>query len=121
MSKNTDAWKAWERTVAKDTGGKRRGPHTGSGEKGSGRNDIEGHDGVFSIECKYGAQLGYADALAAVNQAEEAATGPGELAFAALRRKGTPKSDAIVCIRYPHFLCWLRARGILSVDGDDDV
>lgn len=118
MGKNTDAWKAWERTVAKDTGGERRGPHTGSGEAGSGRNDIKGHEGVLSIECKYGAQLGYQDALVAVLQAEDAST-DGELALAMLRRKGTPKSDAIVCIRYPHFLCWLRAQGILPGDGED--
>lgn len=110
-------WKAWERTVASDTGGNRRGAGTGEGFNGSGKNDISGLEGKHSIECKYGRQLGYQLALDATYQAENAAE-DGELPWAAIRRHKAPADDAIVVIRYPVWIEFLKKQGLIEVNDE---
>lgn len=49
--RHSDAWKRWERNVAKDLGGTRTGP------TGLGQPDVINLPVPFAPECKYGAAL----------------------------------------------------------------
>lgn len=86
------AWKDFERWVAKELGGQRRGAHTGSGTKGSGKSDVILPG--FSIECKKLKEVSRADVMAALEQANFAKEGRLEIPVAFLARKGSPYRSA---------------------------
>lgn len=111
---HSGTWKSWERRVAGDFGGVRRGPNVGNGSARSGENDVAGLEGRISIECKLKKALGFQEALDAAKQAEQAdPTAP--LAIGVLRRPGDLTTDALVVIRYPVFLAWMRAQQQIEV------
>ena len=95
------AWKAFERRVAKDFGGKRRGPDTG-GARG-GKTDII-HP-LFAVECKLLSRIGGADVLNAAIQAETNAE-DSQLPIAVLKKKRASMNDAVVAMRYQTFIEW---------------
>ena len=99
MHKST--WKKWETYVAKKLGGVRRGADYG-GVSG-GKDDII-HK-AYSVECKVLSQIQWCDVQAAIRQAE--ANAPTlRMPLAVLRKKGQPKSSAVVCIGLDTFAEW---------------
>ena len=94
------AWKAWERKVAAIFGGKRRGAYTGSAQ--GGRSDVI--KAGWSIECKLLSRPGFADLLAAAEQAERNAEKPDDIPVAVVKRKGEAITQALVVMRLERFV-----------------
>ena len=95
------AWKNFERRIASEFGGVRRGPDT-RGE-GGGKTDII-HP-YFAIECKLLGAPSYADMLAACRQAEKNAE-RGQEPVAVIKRKNKSMEDTPVIYRLPVFKAW---------------
>ena len=87
------AWKAFERYVAKEMGGERRGADYR--DASGGKNDIilQG----WSIECKKLARPLFSDLRNAIKQAEEAAKA-GDVSLAIVSKKNQAYDKAIVCM-----------------------
>ena len=120
VAKQSAAWKDFERWIAKQSGGKRRGAHTGEGFKGSGLSDVilEG----FSLECKKLRNPLPGDMTKALAQAEEAKESPNDIAIAFIARNGSPYRDAMSLMRWSEFFEMVDAmpeRYIIS--GKDEV
>ena len=103
MAKIPTSWKSFERRIAKRLGGQRRGAHTGSGGKGTGKTDVI-HD-HFAIECKLLGAPTYSAIVAACKQAEDAAE-EGQEPIAIVKRKSAQDNDALVCMRLETFTAW---------------
>ena len=101
------AWKAWERTVAKIFGGKRRGAYTGDGKEG--KSDIVHPH--YSIECKLLSRSGHAHILDACHQSEDNADSALHEPIAIVKRKGDAPNDALVCMRLETFREWRLSPG----------
>jgi len=101
VAKQSAAWKDFERWIAKQSGGKRRGAHTGEGFQGSGLSDVilEG----FSLECKKLRNPLPGDMSKALAQAEEAKESPNDIAIAFIARNGSPYRDAMSLMRWSDF------------------
>jgi len=95
------AWKAFERRIAKKTGGQRRGADYGDRE--GGKNDII-HD-AFSIECKLLARPSYQQMLDACRQSEAAATS-AQMPVAIVKRKRDRDDDTLVIMRLEEWERW---------------
>ena len=95
------AWKSWERTVAREFGGQRRGPDYGG--RGGGTNDVI-VDG-WSIEVKLLSRPSFGDLLAAARQAKHAAQGD-EIPVGIIRRKGDRRDNAIAVMTLSSFMDW---------------
>ncbi len=121
MAKQSAAWKDFERWVAKQTGGKRRGAHTGEGFQGSGLSDVilEG----FSLECKKLRNPLPGDMTKALAQAEAAKDSASDFAIAFIARNGRPYKHAMSIMRCPDFFEMVDAmpeRFNISGDGIDE-
>jgi len=88
------SWKGFERRIAKQLGGKRRGPDYGGIEGGKTDIIIEG----LAVECKLLSRVSWGDFLGAVVQAEKAAQ-PGEIPMAIVKKKRAEDRDALVVMR----------------------
>jgi hypothetical protein len=93
-------WKAFERWVAKQFGGTRRGADF-RGARG-GKNDIIA-DG-YSIECKIWARPTWSALVEDVKHAEERRDNPGDIPLAIMKKKGDRNLDSIVAMRFETFL-----------------
>jgi hypothetical protein len=94
-----EAWKDFERWVAKGMEGKRRGPDV-SGEDG-GKNDIIVEQ--WSIECKKLKAPAWAQMQAAVKQAQDAAD-PCDISAAVFGKKYEDREKALVIMSWSEFL-----------------
>lgn len=110
MGKNTSAWKAHERAVAKALGGVR------SGNRGVASGDVVSDWAV--VECKERAQLPQW-LLGAVAQAERAAAGftTPRLPVVVLHELGGRRIDDLVVMRLGEFRAWY---GNWRGDGDNE-
>jgi len=88
------AWKAFERRVAKQLGGRRRGPDFRGQEGGKTDVIVEG----LAVECKLLSRTSWCDFLGAVEQAERASA-PWELPLAVVKKKRALDKDALVVMR----------------------
>lgn len=93
------AWKAFERTIAKKFGGKRRGAHTGY--KGNPRNDII-VDG-YSIECKLLSRPTFQQMMDACVQAEDSRDDIFDIPLAIVKKKGDRVKNSLVIMRMEQF------------------
>ncbi len=114
MAKQSAAWKDFERWVAKQSGGKRRGAHTGEGFEGSGLSDVilEG----FSLECKKLRNPLPGDMTKALTQAEAAKESPSDFAIAFIARNGSPYRDAMSLMKWSDFFLLVNAPCIPGKD-----
>lgn len=94
------AWKAWERRVATVFGGKRRGAYTGTTQ--GGKSDIIKPG--WAIECKLLSRPGFADLLAAAEQAERNAENTEDIPVAVVKRKGDAINQALCVMRMERFV-----------------
>jgi hypothetical protein len=95
------AWKAFERRIAKVFGGIRRGADTRSAD--GGKCDVI-HD-HFAIECKLVARPNHSTALDACRQAERNAK-PHQEPVVVIKRKNAHDRDALVVQRLEVFEQW---------------
>ena len=102
MSKPPSTWKRFELMVARKFGGKRRGPEYRTATGGTNDVEVEG----FSIECKYGAQMGYKKILDACKQAQQARESEYDIPIAVVKQKGYNNDDALVCMTITEFVEW---------------
>lgn len=93
-------WKAFERTVCKLFGGRRRGADYGGYPKGKNDCIAEG----WSIECKLLKKPTYGLIFAACEQAEVARESPQDIPVAVVKKKGARVMDSLVCFRMETFL-----------------
>jgi hypothetical protein len=119
MAKQSAAWKDFERWIAKESGGKRRGAHTGEGFKGSGLSDVilEG----FSLECKKLRNPLPGDMTKALAQAEAAKESPNDYAIAFIARNGSPYRDAMSLMRWSEFFEMVDAHCWSCIPGKDEL
>lgn len=94
----SDAWKEWERIVARKIAGERRGAYTG-GTSG-GKTDVK-HP-VIAVECKLLSNPKFADLKQACRQAEGNGK-EGQVPMAFVRKKGDHWQDALVVMRFETF------------------
>ncbi len=92
------SWKAWERTVAKWFGGKRRGPDVTGG-----KSDVIVPG--WAVEAKLLGRPSFSDCLRACEQAERNGK-PDELPVAVVKRKGDKGNNALCIIRLEVFADW---------------
>ena len=97
MPPNT--WKKFERFVASVWGATRRGPEYRTATGGTNDIDVEG----WSIECKYGKQMGYKKILDACKQAERACENENDIPVAVVKQYGYADEDALVVMRISKF------------------
>jgi len=95
------SWKEFERRVARDLGGQRRGADTG-GVRG-GKTDII-HP-FFGVECKLLGRVGLADILNACVQAELNSE-PHQIPIAVVKKKHGRMDDCVVAMRYNVWREW---------------
>lgn len=93
------SWKAFERTVAKIFGGKRRGAYTGT--NGAGKTDVIAPG--WAIEAKLLARPGYQLMLDACRQAEANRENSLDIPVAVIKRKGDQVKDSLVVMRMEEF------------------
>ena len=96
------AWKAWERTVSRIFGGKRRGAYTGSGGKGKTDVIVDG----WAIEAKLLSRPTYQQMMNACLQAETNAEKPLDIPVAIVKKKHAKINDALVIMRLEKFREW---------------
>lgn len=95
------AWKAFERWVAKELGGKRRGPDVRNVEEGGGNSDVilKG----WSIECKKYARPTWGMINAAVKQAQDARESSRELPIAVIGQMHRDRDKSLVVMEWGDF------------------
>lgn len=106
-------WKQFERRMASKLGGKRRGPDV-SDDKG-GKTDIILPPDSWGVECKLLGKIGYADILAAVQQAERN-SGEHQTPIAITKRKRDLDDNALVSMRLKTWLEWYGPSGQPELD-----
>jgi len=106
------AWKAFERWVAAQLGGKRRGPDVRNVEEGGGNSDIilEG----WSIECKKYARPTWGMINDAVKQAQDAKEGEGDMPIAVIGQKNRDRDKSLVVMGWGDFKKLFEALELIS-------
>ena len=104
MPKPPSSWKAFELWVCRWwPQGQRRGADYGD-EYVDGKNDCV-HTPGFSVEVKFGKQMGYRKMVNACIQAEKAAE-QNELPIAIVKQSGADREDTLVVMRQQTFREW---------------
>jgi len=97
-----DAWKSFERRVAKYfPDGRRRGPDT-QGEKNQGKTDVVSPG--WAIECKLLSTVSFQILVNAAQQAQSNKSVPEDIPIAVVKEKGRHDSNALVIVDWDTFM-----------------